>query len=191
MRPATHCGISRKGLAISHLGGLYVRTEKPVTVKKKYGSLIFILLGVGIAAWASGFFNEAFSNFLDGVGYSAKKVKFRFKSLTTVRLTTVLGISNRNNLGLTVNSFDGRLRFGKDGPVLAPVKSAQSFQVAANKTSDAEFISDINLFTLGASVQELVGMVKNGQMKKLWLEGNLKTSVVNLPVNTAIGLLEE
>ena len=96
-------------------------------MKNRSKNLMLVLLGVGIAAWAAGFFDNLLTNFLNGIGYSARRVKFKFKNITTVRLTTVLGITNKNDLSVTVNSFRGNLRFGQGGPILAPVESIKPF----------------------------------------------------------------
>lgn len=149
------------------------------------------MLGVGIAFWGLGFFNTALGNFLQGVGFSPRKVRIKFNSLTSATLTTVIAITNRNQIGITVDNFTGNLRFGRNGVVLAPVQSASAFVVPAGGTTEAQFESKINLFSLGTAVQELWNSVSSGNLRKLWLDGSLKTSIVTLPVSTSIGLLQE
>lgn len=152
---------------------------------KKFLPLLLIGAGAAIVIFGQKWFSDATDKFVSGIGYKFNKLKFKFSGLTMLRVTAVMTVINQNSIGGKVESFNGSLKYGRNGQQIVPIYVNQ-FNLPANGQAQANIISDINVLQLGGSLVTVVQQIIGGDYKKLWLTGTLKTSFASIPVDTEI-----
>lgn len=158
---------------------------------RKVAPIVLILGGAALALYGRGLFSRLTDKFLDGIGFKLDKVKFKFTSLTAIKITVSSTITNQNSFGVTASKFQGKLTYGRGGAELAPLALAAPVTLPANGSANADIVANINLFSLASSGQQVWNLIKSGELKKAWVTGTLTTNVVAFPIDTEISLFEE
>lgn len=156
---------------------------------RRYLPLLLVAGGAAIVIFGQRWFDNVTDKFVNGIGYKFRNLKLKFRNVTTLQVTAVMTITNTNAIGGKVNSFTGEIRYGQNGPKIVPVNVA-AFNLPANGSVDANIISEVNVFQLAASAQDVVKAIAAGNLKKLWLRGKLDTTFAQIPIDTEISPLE-
>lgn len=158
---------------------------------KRFVPVLLVLGGAALAIYGREWFSNFIDRFVEGIGFKVRKVRLKFRNLTNLDITLESTITNKNSIGGTATAFDAKLTFGRGGPVLTTLSLPAPIPLPANGSVDANIMASVNLFTLGASVQEIINQIKAGTFRKLWLEGVLKTNFVALPVSSEVTIFQE
>lgn len=158
---------------------------------RKYLPWIALAGGIVIAVYGQELLNKFTGEFINGIGYKFKNAKFKLiNGFTKLRFTCTMVITNKNPLGGKVNSFEGKLTYGRNGSEIVPI-NVGTFNLPPNGSAEAQVISEVALLSLASNVQNVVMAVIDGNWKKLWIKGQLKTTFVNIPIDSEASLLEE
>ncbi len=173
------------------MGDLVKKHQIGNLVGKKQNQKIFlgIIGGIGFAYLFSTFLSGKIEKILAGLSYEFSKIKVKIVGVKLV-VTGTLTVKNRNPIGGTVNSFEGKIKYGKNGQEILPVNLA-GFSLPPKGSASSTFTSEIQLGQLGANILSLVTSIISGNLKKLWLTGTLRTSFISIPVDDEISVFSE
>lgn len=166
--------------------------------KKKKDNILWWLLGGVAALFAFGGFNRLIEDFQNNIGFTIIKVKIGFSGSiisvfninipSALRFTIQSEIRNANPVGGQVLGFNGRITYGKGGPLLATVTNT-GFDLPPNQTTKADFYTDVSFLSMPQSVREIVAQVRTGQIKNVFVVGTLSTSYGNVQIENQYGIV--
>lgn len=161
-------------------------------------------VGVVIALLGTGFVNNLVEDYQNNIGVTIKKVRFKFTGSLfsfqlfgkTIKIPKYASwfietqIRNDNAFGGTVQGFDGFLRYGSGANAVnvAPLKATQ-FALPGKSTATPTFQLDQDLFGLPVVAKDIVSKIKDGQYKKIFVAGKLRTTLGSVDIEQEVSLL--
>lgn len=166
--------------------------------KRRKDNGLMWLLGALAALFALGGFERLVEHFDNNIGFTVKKVRLGFSGTlinifglnipSNLRFTIQTEIRNANPVGGQVLGFNGRITYGKDGPLLATINNG-GFALPPNAVTPADFYADVSFLSMPQSVRELVAQIRAGQVKNVFVVGTLSTNYGNVDIENQYGIV--
>ena len=127
-------------------------------------------------------------DFEAGIAYSFQKIRLKLSLPVDVVFMTDWKIHNTNSFGVQVFGFDGQINYGKDGLKVAPF-AISSFNLAPGSEQVITTNTSLNLLLSTNQVRDVLNLIGEGHLHKLWIQGTLKTSIKDIKVSRETPLI--
>lgn len=160
--------------------------------------LLLALAGAAAFVFRKQLFGNLIEDFENGILYSFSRVRIRFtgavitagsiKIPTGIALVTEWKVRNTNAIGIRINGFSGSIRYGQNGAFIAPVEAA-GFDLSPNVERTVSTETNLNVLLASNQIKNVIQAIGDGNLRNLYIEGVLKTSLKDIQVSREIPLI--